>query len=412
MRIAQQLVYAFAIFGLLVPLRGVATETSTCDPKSYDELIRCAEVRSSEMAISRQQQKTAQDLVGIAGQRFNPELNADSVQRGGNSSETNATLLFPVRLGGKRSALIAEANGEIERTAASSEMDVQQARLSLMLTLYRLAHVNRELALASEAIETYTKIVGQYERRPALSPEQDVSLSVFRMASGDYRLRVTSLKSDQEGLYKSLTALTGLPRSAFEKNLPTEKKKWQTVENGSNAEGSPQVRIASADLQIAQGRKAVADAGAWPDLRIGPSIRMTKEGGENNTYIGGSLSIPLPVLSRNEAGRSYGAQRVLEAEMSLQQTRRKASALREELLIRYTETVKSLTTSFNLEAIKGKHERIEQQFFKGLVPSALVIEAHRQIFDFEQRRNSSELEAIESLGRLLILDNKFSGVIL
>jgi hypothetical protein len=71
-----------------------------------------------------------------------------------------------------------------------------------------------------------------------------------------------------------------------------------------------------------------------------------------------------------------------------------------------------LKNSISLSIVNEKHEQLEKQFFKGLVPSSLVIEAHRQLFDLEERRNSSELEALESLGRILILDNKFNEVIL
>ncbi|CAN5420001.1 TolC family protein [soil metagenome] len=383
-----------------------------CDPKSYADLVSCADKRSSSIAISIQQLRSAQGLVGIAEQRLNPELNADSVHRGTSGSESNATLLFPIRLGGKRSAIINEAKNEVERAKAVTELEVQESRLSLMLSLYRLAHVKREITLASETVETYSKIVGQFEKRPALSPEQDVSLSVFRMASADYRLRLTNLKADEESLYQSLTALTGIPRASVSGNLPAPKKEWLTIGGVGLPDGSPQLRVAIADVQLAKSRLDRAEADAWPDLRVGPSVKATKENGESNTYVGVGLSIPLPVFSRNAAGKAYGAQRVSEAELIFDQTRRKALATRDELINRYTQTVQSLKGSLSLDTLNGKHDRLEKQFFKGLVPSALVIEAHRQLFDLEQRHNTSELEALEALGRLLILDNKFNEVIL
>jgi outer membrane protein, heavy metal efflux system len=387
-------------------------DSATCDPKSYSDLVSCADKRSSSIAISIQQLRSAQGLVGIAEQRLNPELNADSVHRGASGSESNATLLFPIRLGGKRSALINEAKNEVERARAVTDLEIQESRLSVMLALYRLSQVKRELSLASETVGTYSKIVGQFEKRPALSPEQDVSLSVFRMASADYRLRLTNLKADEESLYQSLTALTGIPRAALTSNLPPPKQDWRAVNAGGLPEGSPQLRVAIADVQLAKSRLDRAEADAWADLRIGPSVKAVRENGDSNTYVGLGLSIPLPIFSRNAAGKSYGAQRVAEAELTFDQTRRKAIATRDELINRYTLTVQSLRSSLSLDTLSGKHDRIEKQFFKGLVPSALVIEAHRQLFDLEQRRNTSELEALEALGRLLILDNRFNEVIL
>lgn len=404
-------VLALSVLPLSLGYAG-ASEQSACEPKSYSDLVACADKRSSSIAISLQQLRTAQGLPGIAEQRLNPELNVDSVHRGTSGSESNATLLFPIRLGGKRSALINEAKSEVERAKAVTDLEIQESRLSVMLSLYRLAHVKREISLAYETIETYSKIVGQFEKRPALSPEQDVSLSVFRMASADYRLRLTSLKSDEESLYQTLTALTGIPRGTLSGNLPASKREWRVVEGAELIDESPQLRVAIADVQLAKTRLNRAEADAWPDLRIGPSVKATKENGDSNTYVGVGLSIPLPVLSRNSAGKAYGAQRVAEAELNFDQTRRKALATRAELINRYTQTVQSLKSSLSLDTLNGKHDRLEKQFFKGLVPSALVIEAHRQLFDLEQRHNTSELEALEALGRLLILENKFNEVIL
>lgn len=390
----------------------LAADSQVCEPKNYRELVSCAERKSSGIAISLQQLKSSEGLVGVAEQLLNPELEADSVYKGSDRSETNATLLFPIRLGGKRNALIGEAKSEAERARAVTGMEIQQSRLEVMLALHRLGQLKRELGLAAESVETYSKIVSQFQKRPALSPEQDVSLSVFRIASADYQLRLTNLKADEEALFHSLTALTGIPKSQLTSNLPSTKSDWPIVEPANDEAASPQLRIAAADLELARSRKERADAEAWPDLRIGPSIKAVKENGESSTYVGVGLSIPLPVFSQNAAGKVYSNHRLAEAELGLEQAKRKASATRAQLANRYSQTVRSLKDSISPDVLHGKHERLERQFFKGLVPSALVIEAHRQLFDLEQRRNASEIEALESLGRILILDNKFNEVIL
>ncbi len=59
-----------------------------------------------------------------------------------------------------------------------------------------------------------------------------------------------------------------------------------------------------------------------------------------------------------------------------------------------------------------KHKQIERHFFNGMISSSLVIEAHRQLIEFEQKRNESEREAIEALGSIFIIDNQFAEVIL
>ncbi|MFN8846598.1 MAG: TolC family protein [Bdellovibrionales bacterium] len=408
-------IYTFfvTLVSLWLPLLSQAADSaSDCKATNYLELVRCAERQSSDIQISEQQLKSAQKLEGVANQWINPELDADTVSKGSERSETNASLLFTLRLGGKRDALINEAQSEIERARAGRDLGVYQARLELMLSLYRLSHLKSEIHIEEESVETFSKIVKQFQKRPALSPEQDVSLSVFKMSLADHQLRLTKLKADEEKLFQALTAITGLSKSLLSKNLPPAKQVWPSVESSSPSEDSPQVRAALADLKLARSQKQKAEGDSWPDLKLGPSMKTVKENGESTTFVGLGLSMPLPVFSQNGAGRAYSAQRLLEAEMGAELTKRKSAATRAELVNRYNQTIQSLKTSLSLNIVNEKHEQLERQFFKGLVPSSLVIEAHRQLFDLGERRNASELEALEALGRILILDNKFNEVIL
>lgn len=401
------------LFSLLIPVLSLASdEANECKAKSYPELVRCAESRSIEIQILDQQLRSAQKLEGVARQWVNPELDIDSVAKGSEKSETNATILFTLRLGGKGSAQVAEAQSELDRTQANRELEVNQLRLELMLGLYRLSHLKSEILLTEESIETFSKITKQFQKRAAISPEQDVSLSVFKMALADHQLKLTKLKSDEEKFYQAVAASTGLSKSLLTQNLPSAKQIWPSVEAEIQNKESPQLRIALADLKLAQSQKQKAESDSWPDIKIGPTIKAVKEYGESDTFIGLSLSTPLPIFSQNRAGRSYNKQKITEAQMIVEQTKRKTARTRTELVNRYNQTVQSLKNSLSLRMVNEKHIQLERQFFKGLVPSSLVIEAHRQLVDLEERRNASELEAIEALGQVLILDNKFSEVIL
>ncbi|OYZ13407.1 MAG: hypothetical protein B7Y39_17795, partial [Bdellovibrio sp. 28-41-41] len=140
--------------------------------------------------------------------------------------------------------------------------------------------------------------------------------------------------------------------------------------------------------------------------------KLTKDNGETTTFVGVGLSLPIPVLTTNSGNRQYRSQKLIEAELVADQSRKKLSASRSELVNRYNKMIASLKNSLSLKALEERHEKVERQFFKGLVSSPLVIEAHRQLFDLEERRNASELEALETYGRILIMDNKFNEVVL
>lgn len=390
-----------------------AAETvATCQPNSYADFVKCAEKTSSDIQISEQQVLSASKLEDAANQWVNPDLDADTVWKGSNQSETTASLLFTLRLGGKKNALVNEAKGEIQKAQATRDLSVNQTRLEIMLSLYRLSHLKTEISLEQESVSTFTKIVDQFQKRPALSPEQDVSLTVFSMALSDHKLRLTRLQSDEEKLMQGLTAVTGISKAAIAKSLPTRKDKWPEVTLEGDLEASPQMRQAVAELKVVRSQKEIADSSAWPDLKIGPSMRVAKDEGANNTFVGVGLSMPIPVFTTNGGNRAFRSQKLVEAELVANQSRKKLAAERNELVNRYNKTVAGLKGSLSGKTLEDRHNQVERQFFKGLVSSPLVIEAHRQLFDLEERRNASELEALESYGRILIMDNKFSEVIL
>lgn len=387
-------------------------DSAHCRPQSFKELILCAEKNSADIRMQEQQLKSAQMLEGIAQQKMNPEIDADYLSKGSEKSEFNAALMFTLRLGAKKTALFSEARNEVTKAETQFELSVQQIRLEFMLSAYRLSHLNSEIDLENESVTTFSKIVQQFQKRLALSPEQAISLSIFKMALADHQLRLAKLKTDQKKLIQTLTVVAGVSQPELEKNLPPRKGQWPQLTALKDVDEAPQMRRATFDLKQAQNQKTKSDSDAWPDIKIGPSLRTTREFGESETFVGFGLSMPLPVFSLNGATRAHHAQKVAEAEIAKEQARLAIIAKKEELINRYNQMVLGLKSTLSAKALNEQHTQIERQFFKGLVSSSLVIEAHRQLYDLEERRNASELDALEAYGQLLILENRFAEVIL
>lgn len=389
-----------------------AQNEAMCNVNDYKSLVTCAEKKSAEIKFSEQKITSSSKLEGAARQWENPELDLESVSKGSDLSERSATLLFNIPLGGKRSAKIDEAKAEYNRTVIESQYQVQASRLSLTLAFYRLSHLTKEIKIAQESVDTFNKIVKQYQSRKALSPEQDVSLEIFKMALSDHQFNLNKLKSESEKIVLELNAVTGISKETIIKYLPPAKLNWQKIGHEENGLNSPQVQLAKAELDLTKTQSERAKAESWPDLKIGPTIKESKSGSETENLAGVSLSLPLPVLSMNGGNREYAKEKVRESEMSLELAKQKHVAFRKQLVEKYSSTVSILKSVIDSKSIAIKHTRIEQQFFKGVVQSSLIIEAHRQLFDLESRRNEAELEALDSLGQLLIIDNKFNEVIL
>lgn len=400
------------IFGFVFQATAEKKITSDCQINSYKDLVMCLEQVSIEMKISTQQLNTSQGLESMARQWQNPELEVESTAQGSDKSETSAKLFFTVSLAGKKTALIKEAQSEANKIAEQVNIEMQKQRLVQMLSLYRLAHLKNEIAIEDESIETFSKIVKQFQKRPALAPEQDVSLSVFKMALADHQLQITKLKNENEKVLVNIINQSGLERSIILKNLPSRKFDWPMVTTENNLEDTSTYKLALSDLKLAQSQKAKADGEVWSDIKIGPAIKATKDNNDTATYVGIGLSMPLPVLNQNQASRAYQSQKMIEAELNMEKVKRNTISARSELRQSYQQIIQSLKNTTELNLASAKHEELERQFFKGLVSSSLVIEVHRQLLELEQRKNSSELEALAYLGELLIIDQKFAGVVL
>lgn len=400
-----------AILGIVAQAETITNKS--CEPSSYTELIRCIEQTASQLLIANQELKASRHLGEASRQWLNPELDAETVSKGSEKSEMTATLFFNFRLGGKRSSGIKNAEAEMDKSEAEHALNYQQTRLEMMLALHRIAQLKSEISIEQESVDTFSKIVRQFEKRPALTPEQSVSLAVFKMALGDHSLRLTSLKIQEDEIYQSLTAATGIDREKIKKNLPPRKQSWTEIKQSQySVDSSPTVRKALAELKIAESLKEKADAEAWPDLKIGPTLRSTKDNGVSDSFVGFSVSMPIPVLTLNGGSRSFAEQKKIAAMMSLDHSKRLETANRSQLVSKYNQTIVSLQNIISFKDINEKHEQIEKQFFRGLVSSSLVIEAHRQLYDLEERRNLSEIEALEAFGQVMIIDNQFNEVIL
>ena len=187
--------YHLLAFLLLINHNNTQAASTECPIKSYQELVKCLEKGASPIQIAEQNLLATKHLENVSQQLINPELEAESVSKGSEKSEATATLLFTLPLGNKRSANIATAQAEIKKSTAERDEIWQQTRLDMMLTLYRLSQLKNEIAIEKESTETFTKIISQFEKRPALTPEQNVSLSVFKMALADHHLKLISIKS-------------------------------------------------------------------------------------------------------------------------------------------------------------------------------------------------------------------------
>ncbi len=381
------------------------------DISTYQKIVECAELRSPDVQEAKLEFERANQQIRAAGQWRNPELGAESFSgKVGteNRSETDITLGVPIELGGKISAREAVAKGQALAAEARLYETQSTVRTQMLLKLHRLRQVLHEQEIVNEAIGTFSKLLGQYAKRPALSPEQQISSSVFQLSKGDYDLKKLANSDELLALESYFRLKVGLGIDEIKKGLPQVPKTWPTIDRRTASRPSPRQRVLDAELATANAELSQARAEAWPTVTLGPSVKMVKENGISDQMMGFNVSLPVPVFNLNGGVKAAAAAGVKVSETRRQIGLRDQELKREELARVYEQSIKTLSGSLSHQEIEKRHSDAEKLFTKGIVPSALVIEAHRTSYELERTRHERELKTLEALLNIYSID----GIIL
>ena len=367
--------------------------------KSYLDLISCAEKRSPNIQSAELELKRSKEQIKASTQWRNPEISVQSVRGKLNSqtvSETDFSLGIPIELGGKISARSDLAESESSLAEALLFEAKAQIKTEVLLKLHRLRQLIHEQEIIDESISTFSKLVSQYAKRPSLSPEQQMNSAVFQMSKGDYELRKSESMDELLQLEAYFKLQLGLPLEALKKALPTPVSSWPQLKENSSARLSPAQRRLFAELDTAKAELSMAESEAWPTLTLGPSLKIQEDAGQKNNLIGFNVSLPLPLFNLNGSAKAAARAKVdlnlVQKDIGLTEQKLKKA----ELTQTYEQTIKVLKSSLSHDEIEKRHQQIERQFQKGVIPSSLVIEAHRTMLDLERSRHNRELKAVES----------------
>jgi cobalt-zinc-cadmium efflux system outer membrane protein len=381
---------------------------------SYREVLRCAEERSPEVQTALLELERARIQIQVSTQWKNPEFGAESVygsNHSDNISETELSLGVPIELGGKRSARRAVAEAHVAKAEATLLQARSKARGSALLKLHRLRQALHELEVVEESISTFSKLAERYRKRPKLSPEQAMSATVFRMTKSDYELKKMSISDETADLKTYLKVHLGADLESLKKDLPPSPKTWPVVDRKLDIALSPRVRSIQAQLESAQAELSLAQSESWPTLSIGPSLKIQNEAGISTQLYGVNLSFDLPIFNLNGPARAAAAKSVKIAETHKSFAHLKEEQLFEQLYQTYKSSIEALDATLSHREIEKKHTSVERLFLKGVVPSSLVIEAHRSFVELEQSRNEREMKALEALMALYAMNGKMPEAI-
>ena len=399
----------YGLIILLIQLLTLSANAAECGTfSSYKDVLTCAVTNHYEVVAATMTVEQDKSLEGYAGQRPNPELNSRGLIGNDNYKYAEFNLTHTIELGGKRSARIGRAKAQLRNTEINSLMTKERVYIETFVALVRLRQIRDEFAVLEDALSTFSKIVRQYRSRSHLNPEQNAFLQVLEIASNDYALHKLPLEEELEKNSRFLQLAVGLDISKRPDLLPPYRKEWPNLENTNKSvhlNGLSVAKVAS-ELTLANANLEEARSMSWPDISVGPAFQTQKQFGESFNVYGLNLTFQLPVFHLNGAGRAYALAGKNVAEQILESTKRKKLIELDIERSHYAHVVEALKQSMTTKDVQQRHHKVEKSFSSGVVPSSLIIEIHRQMFDFTKNLGDQELAALEALASVYSIEGR------
>ena len=375
-------------------------------------LIQCVLNRSPELKLKEAALNRDRAAENAVGQVLNPELSGRGLA-GVDSGSGELSLEQTFELGGKRSARKARAR----KAAGIGQLELRVAReetvLETILLLHHLRQLEARRKLLAETAATYGRIFLKIRRYPFLSSEQKVSLALYQSARGETLHKIGQVEQDVAGARARLALLLGTT-GVKKIPLPATKRKWPEIPPAVSE--NTRTRLADANQELSRARLNLADARAWPDLKIGPAVEFRQSGGSSGifgnssgsseTEGGLSFSFTLPLYHRNSGEREFARRDLERARIARNLVQTRIATRRAALAVQYKSALGKIQQTAPPDARHRKHYQMRRLFLGGLVSPALVIEFHRELAEYLSGYQASEKAALKSLGAIYLLDGR------
>ena len=385
---------------------------------STSSLANCGQIRPNELwALIKKnhprllEAKAATDVastsIEVARVRPNPEMSLSSdtgESLEGTVRSFGAEMMFPIELGGKRSARIERANRLKDLSQSEEELNRADALIETYMSAQHLRQLFQVEALQANAIKTMKRYRDNLAKRSSLSPEQEVELGALDLAMNDMMLKRINTVNQQQELSRHLGYFAGLDCAVGANAIPAAKKLGR-IRRNQEAEGAV-LAVAKKQVELAQASLTLEEANSWRNLNVGPIFSFQKENLDETYAIGLAVSFEMPFFDRNQGERARAAMELVAKKVELENVRKENQFDLATWYNRYERSLESLNNTAREDLLKKKREKVEKFFARGVISAALVIETYRQLIEFTQSRNEFELSALLAKAQILKLTGK------
>lgn len=228
-------------------------------------------------------------------------------------------------MAGKRGYRIESAAYGTQSAEASFEDAIRQLTFTVKDAYFRVQLAQRRLALAEENRDRFARILEVNTIRFKKGYIAEVDLIRIRLQVVDFQSQV--IQSIQEGNAARADLRVLLSLSAGVETVLTTELEYRPVEPDLMAlrraamESRPDIRVKRLTQSQRKAELKLAKAYRIPDITAGTGLAIQgSRGPDNQTQLGFSLGVPLPLFNRNQGGIAQAEVSVQMAEADLNKT--------------------------------------------------------------------------------------------
>lgn len=397
-----------AIFVLSLFFHGNLKAEETCSFESWKALTDAVDKISPESSLMQEQKLSLESSQQLLSLRPDATVSGQfykGLDRIGDG-EIEASYLMVWEKSQKRQARSHVVSESIRLLEAQKNFARARSRVELILAIHNIKHIRQEIETLEETGETYRRLGKKLKALPILSPEQQLTLTVFQMAEDESSTKIANLKGEKIVFQSTINRLTACadPKLRFDLKL-TDKASFPAAES---IPMEADVVLVS-EKRVAAAERNAAQVSAQTDLSIGPIVRVNRQDKDSDFSAGIAISMPLQgERLRYEKAEAEAQYRSKNAEVELKE--RQLENDKKRLLAQYMSARGDLGKNLNLAELQKKHKSMESLFSSGRINASLIIEAHRQIIESLNARHALECQALESLWNLYLLSGKIFEV--
>ena len=294
-----------------------ASTTSTV--VTLDDALRAARGASPSLAAGAAGVEAATAARSVAGLRPNPEIEATSEYFGGGgayrgfaSAENTVRLALPIELGGKRSARVAVADAQIDRSRLGVAIASADLTLAVTLGYNEAASAERRLVVARDqariAAEA-SRAAGVRVAAGVASPLEQQRADVLRINADTAAERAARTA---EVTRANLARLVGQPLPGVLDQTWFDRIGGLGPIRPAAVEGTLALAAADADTRVSGAQVRLARAQRVPDVTVSAGVRRLDATGTVVGVVG--VGIPIPLFNNGSAGVAQARAQLSQAE--------------------------------------------------------------------------------------------------